>query len=73
MASWMIHLRVAQQIYQQLNIEPTDKFILGNIAPDSGIPSEDSDGFVPDAAVSHFRSLDNNGIKNIHEELFIEQ
>ncbi len=73
MASWMIHLRVAQQIYQQLNIEPTDKFILGNIAPDSGIPSEDGDGFVPDAAVSHFRSLDNNGIKNIHEELFIEQ
>ncbi len=39
MASWMIHLRVAQQLYQQLNIDPIDEFVLGNIAPDSGIPS----------------------------------
>ena len=73
MASWIIHLRVAQQLYQQLHIEPTDAFILGNIAPDSGVPTADGAGFTPDAAISHFRSLDENGIKNIHEDLFIAQ
>lgn len=73
MASWMIHFRVAQQLYRQLNIEPADQFILGNIAPDSGVPAEDGTGYIPDAAVSHFRSLDENGIKLIHEELFVRQ
>ena len=73
MASWMIHLRVAQQLYRQLNIESINEFVLGNIAPDSGIPSKDGSGFIPDAAVSHFRSLDENGIKNIHEEQFIRR
>ncbi|MBD5493476.1 MAG: hypothetical protein HDR12_03590 [Lachnospiraceae bacterium] len=73
MASWIIHLRVAQQLYQQLKIEQIDTFILGNIAPDSGVPTEDGSGFIPDAAVSHFRSLDENGIKDIHEDQFIRQ
>lgn len=73
MASWMIHFRVAQQLYQKRKIEPIDEFVLGNIAPDSGIPSQDGSGFIPDAAVSHFRSLDENGIKDIHEEHFIQQ
>ena len=50
MASWMIHLRVAQQLYRQLNIESINEFVLGNIAPDSGIPSKDGSGFIPDAA-----------------------
>lgn len=71
MASWIIHLRVAQQLFQKLQIKPTDAFVLGNIAPDSGVPTADGSGFVPDAEISHFRSLDENGIKNIHEDRFI--
>lgn len=73
MASWMIHLRVAQQLYQKLGIKQKEEFVLGNIAPDSGVPSEDGTGYVPDAAISHFRTIDENGIKNVHEELFIER
>lgn len=73
MASWIIHLRAAQQLYQKLNIEPRDAFVLGNIAPDSGVPMADGSGFVPDASISHFRSLDENGIKKIHENRFIAQ
>lgn len=65
MASWMIHLRVAQQLYRQINIESVNGFVLGNIAPDCAIPSKDDSGFIPDAAVSHFCSLDENGIKNM--------
>lgn len=73
MASWMIHLRVAQQLYQKLGIKQKEEFVLGNIAPDSGVPSEDGTGYVPDATISHFRTIDENGIKNVHEELFIER
>ncbi|MDE5951665.1 MAG: zinc dependent phospholipase C family protein, partial [Acetatifactor sp.] len=73
MASWMIHLRVAQGIYKQLGLTHVDAFILGNIAPDSGIPKEDGSGYLPDAGVSHFRVVDQNGIKEVHEERFIER
>lgn len=71
MASWMIHLRVAQGIYEKLDLSEKEAFVMGNIAPDSGVPTEDGTGFVPDAAVSHFRTVDENGIKDVHEEQFI--
>lgn len=73
MASWMIHLRVTQGIYEKLNLVHKTEFVMGNIAPDSGVPTEDGTGFVPDAEVSHFRTIDENGIKNVHENLFIER
>lgn len=73
MASWMIHLRVAQGIYKQLGLKHVDTFVLGNIAPDSGIPKTDGSGYLPDAGVSHFRVVDQNGIKEVHEERFIER
>lgn len=73
MASWMIHLRVAQGIYEKLNLVHKTEFVMGNIAPDSGVPTEDGTGFVPDAEVSHFRTIDENGIKDVHENLFIER
>lgn len=73
MASWMIHLRVAQGIYQKLNLKNITEFVMGNIAPDSGIPTADGTGFVPDAELSHFRTVDENGIKNVHDDLFVER
>ncbi len=71
MASWIIHLRVAQGIYEKLDLVHKAEFVMGNIAPDSGIPTADGTGFVPDAGVSHFRTVDENGIKDVHEDLFI--
>lgn len=71
MASWIIHLRVAQGIYEKLDFVHKAEFVMGNIAPDSGIPTADGTGFVPDAGVSHFRTVDENGIKAVHEDLFI--
>lgn len=73
MASWMIHLRVAQQLYQQLNIEAINEFILGNIAPDSGIPAEDGTGYVPEKSISHFYALGGDGSKDIQTELFVRR
>lgn len=71
MASWMIHLRVAQGIYEKLSLEHKTEFVMGNIAPDSGVPTADGTGFVPDAEVSHFRAVDENGIKDVHDDLFV--
>lgn len=71
MASWIIHLRVAQELMERTKIECVTEFIMGNIAPDSGVPNEDGSGFVPSIEVSHYNQKDENGIKGVHEELFV--
>lgn len=71
MASWIIHLRVAETVNKKLTVEPYDKFILGNIAPDSGVPSdEDATVFTPSAEISHFRGMDDDGIKTVNLEKY---
>lgn len=60
MASWMIHFRVAQALLDSgaLGNDPdrgtAAAFIMGNIAPDSGVPTPDGSGFTPDKNTSHF-------------------
>lgn len=55
MATWMVHLRIADAILAHIpNIEHTS-FLLGNIAPDSGVPSEDWSVYTPDKDTSHFQ------------------
>lgn len=72
MASWMIHLRVADHLLDQIpNLSPKE-FVVGNIAPDSGIPNEDWSRFTPDATLSHFK-LDNRVPKTIHIPLFVQR
>ena len=71
MASWMIHLRVAEKVMQLLQVPDEERFVLGNMAPDSGVPVEG--GYEPSAAVSHFRTIDENGVKAVHEELYVQQ
>ena len=59
MASWMIHFRVAQALLDRgaLGESPalplTEAFVMGNIAPDSGMPTPEG-GYVPDKNTSHF-------------------
>lgn len=63
MASWMIHFRVARALLDREILGPdperalVDAFVLGNIAPDSGVPSVDAHGhtvYIPDKDTSHF-------------------
>lgn len=56
MASWMIHLRVADQLLDKLPGLSAQEFIMGNIAPDSGVPNEDWSKFSPPTKVSHFKT-----------------
>ena len=55
MASWMVHLRIADKLLDQIpGLSPTE-FIVGNIAPDSGVPNADWSAFSPPTKISHFK------------------
>ena len=71
MASWIIHLRVAQELIERTKLDCETEFIMGNIAPDSGVPNEDGSGFIPSSEVSHYNQKDESGIKGVQEELFV--
>lgn len=59
MASWMVHLRIADRLLDQIpNLSPVE-FIVGNIAPDSGVPNEDWSKFTPSTKISHFKTTGN--------------
>lgn len=59
MASWMIHFRVAQTLLDRgaFGACPEggtiEAFVMGNIAPDSGVPTPEG-GYSPDKNTSHF-------------------
>lgn len=58
-ASWMVHLRVADELLDRLpDIIPLE-FVFGNIAPDSGVPGENSGSYDPPKKVSHFHVNEN--------------
>ena len=56
MASWMVHLRVADRLLERWPDLDAEAFVLGNIAPDSGVPNEDWSRFEPPKTVSHFKT-----------------
>ena len=60
MASWMVHLRIADKLLDKIpDLSPVE-FIVGNIAPDSGVPNEDWSSFTPNTTVSHFKTQGHN-------------
>lgn len=71
MASWMIHLRVADKLLDRIPSLSPVEFIIGNMAPDSGRPVEN--GFSPDQTVSHFRLDDGRGKKVIDFGAYLER
>ena len=56
MASWMVHLRIADKLLERIPELAETEFIVGNIAPDSGVPNEDWSTFSPPTTISHFKS-----------------
>lgn len=54
MASWIVHLRIAESLLQTISgLEPL-AFTVGSVAPDSGIPDENWENFNPPPQVTHF-------------------
>ncbi|HEY5269159.1 MAG TPA: hypothetical protein VII97_02405 [Anaerolineales bacterium] len=54
MASWIVHLRIAENLLPLIGGLEAGKFAVGNIAPDSGIPDEKWEKFTPPPEVTHF-------------------
>ncbi len=59
MATWMAHLRIADRLLDIFDGIERTEFIMGNIAPDSGVPC--CEGYVPDKTTSHFMTRDSDG------------
>ena len=55
MASWMIHLRIADGLLDRIPGLDETAFVMGNIAPDSGVPNEDWSAYSPPKDVSHYK------------------
>lgn len=54
MATWIIHLRIAEKLIDIFPSLRRTEFIVGNIAPDSGRVQDDGITYVPSKSVSHF-------------------
>ncbi len=61
MASWMVHLRIADELLPHLERIDETAFVMGSIAPDSGVPNADWSEFHPPKTVSHFQSRKDSG------------
>lgn len=73
MASWMVHLRVADKLLDRLEGITEREFIVGNIAPDSGVPNADWTAYAPPTKVSHFKTYLENGKIIIDVESYLRQ
>ena len=73
MASWMIHLRIADKLLDRIPGLSPIEFIMGSMAPDSGVPNEDWSAFFPSTAVSHYRTDNGTGKKHIDIDAYIRQ
>lgn len=56
MASWMVHLRIADRLLDEFEDMDETAFVMGNIAPDSGVPNDDWSQFTPPKRISHFKT-----------------
>ena len=54
MATWIAHLRIAENLLAEIPGLDAGSFATGSIAPDSGVPDEKWEKFTPPPEVSHF-------------------
>lgn len=71
MASWMVHLRITDQLLDRIGELAPTEFVVGNIAPDSGVPNEDWSKFTPDSETTHFKRKGINKDKDICIEDYV--
>ncbi len=53
MATWIVHLRIAENLLACIPALDAAQFAIGNVAPDSGIPDEKWEKFDPPPEVTH--------------------
>lgn len=73
MASWMVHLRIADRLLTEWDGLAATEFVVGNIAPDSGVPNADWSAYTPCKQISHFQRVGEDGNKYISTEDFADK
>jgi len=58
MASWIVHLRIAEILLNHLPELDAGQFAIGNVAPDSGVPDEQWEHFDPPIEQTHYQNPD---------------
>lgn len=64
MATWIAHLRIAENLLERIPGLDLGQFAIGNITPDSGIPNENWEKFRPPPDVTHFKRS-----KSVHKDI----
>jgi hypothetical protein len=64
MATWIAHLRIAENLLERISGLDPGQFAIGNIAPDSGIPDEKREKINPPLEVTHFERS-----KSVHKDI----
>ncbi len=64
MATWIAHLRIAENLLAHIPGLDPGQFAIGNIAPDSGMPDEKWEKFNPPPEVTHFKRS-----KSVHKDI----
>lgn len=74
MATWGLHMRIAEGLLEQDITLNHKEFIVGNIGPDCGMPNEDWSAFTPPTKISHFKNATTNEIDaQLFYETYIEK
>ena len=69
MASWIVHLRIADKLLDHIiGLDPA-QFAIGNVAPDSGRPDENWENFDPPPQVSHFKYKETPDSPGVYQDL----
>lgn len=56
MATWIGHLRIAENLLDKIPGLDAGLFSIGSVSPDSGMPDENWESFEPPTEVTHFKS-----------------
>lgn len=72
MASWLTHLRVAEKIKEKITEIDFPYFIIGSIAPDSGVPDESQRNYTPSKEVTHCRYQKGEVSTDMDESVFFD-
>jgi hypothetical protein len=69
MASWIVHLRIADNLLEHLPFLDAGQFAIGNVAPDSGVPDEKWETFDPPGEITHYQTPESSGKIKVIEDL----
>ena len=64
MATWIAHLRIAENLLERIPGLDPGQFAIGNIAPDAGLPDKKWKKFNPPPEVTHFKRS-----KSVHKDI----